>query len=77
MPKIGRMTDTQRAMADDLRKLYGGAMTLTQIGESIGVDSPHTARKWAADIPYCVINGRKKYLVGDVARKLGDCRVGV
>lgn len=77
MPKIGRMTDTQRALADDLRKLYGGAMTLAQISESIGASSPHTTRKWAADIPYCLINGRKKYLVRDVAQKLGDCRVEV
>lgn len=77
MPKIERMTDVQRVLADDLRKLYGGSMTLAQVGESIGANSPHTTRKWAADIPYCVINGRKKYLVGDVARKLGDCRVEV
>lgn len=77
MPKIGRMTDTQRALADDLRKQYGGAMTLTQVGESLGTNSPHTARKWTADIPYYLINGRKKYLVGDVARKLGDCRIEV
>lgn len=75
MPKITRATESQKYIADELRKIYGGALTLAQVKETIGAKSANTARAWVENIPYVVINGRKKWLTSDIAKKIDDARI--
>lgn len=75
MPKIQRATEQQKLFAEELRQLYGGALTLAQVGKTIGARSKDTQRAWTKDVPYVMINGRKKWLVSDVAKKICDSRV--
>lgn len=75
MPKIGRMPERQKQFADELRNTYGGMLTLKQVGEVIGITHPQTIKKFAQDIPAVDINGRKKWMAADVARKIESCRL--
>jgi len=75
MPKLTRAPESQKALADELRKLYGVCLTLVQVGDAIGAKSKDTTKKWLDDMPYATINGRKKWLVYDVAKKINDSRV--
>lgn len=76
MPKLTRLTDRERALADELQRTYGvSALTLVQVSKVIGVKSDNTARAWTRDLPYVMIGGRKKYMVSDVAKKIDSARV--
>ena len=75
MPKITRMSDAEQAKADELRRTYGaGMLTREQIGQELGLK--HTATgNWVKDVPLVEVNGRPKYQVSDVARKICANRV--
>ena len=75
MPKITRLTDAEREKADELRRTFGvGAMTQAQIGEELGIKETAT-HAWVRDVPHITVNGRPKYQVSDVARKIVASRV--
>ena len=75
MPKIGRMTDAEQAKADELRHTFGvGTLTQAQIGEELGLKETAT-HDWVRDVPHIMVNGRPKYQVSDVARKIIASRV--
>lgn len=69
MPRIG-MNRKEKERAEELRKRYGGMMTFQDVMFEIGVKHHLSGEKWVADVPCTVINGRKKWRVSDVARKL-------
>lgn len=68
MPKIG-MNLAAKEIAEELRKRYGGMMTLADIKEEKGFEHDKPARKWVEDLPCEIVNGRRKWRVSDVARK--------
>lgn len=75
MPRVKRpLTADGEAIAEEIRKEYGGMLTVEQVMRLIGV-SRNTAKKWLLDVPAVNINGRPKYMVSDLARKIDLCRL--
>ena len=72
MPKL-RQPQYVRDYADELRKLYGGMMTVTSIAEELGKVSRSTAFRFVQDIPAVIVNGKKRYKVTEVAKKILEC----
>lgn len=72
MPKVERATADEKELAAAIRGDHGGAfaLTLAQVGKVIGAKSPHTARAWVKSLFPREINGRRAFLVSDVAHKL-------
>lgn len=73
------MTDFQREKLEkreNLRRRYGGLMTLADLTHELGFCSPASARKWAGEIgiPSIIVNSRRKYDTDAVARCLVDRR---
>lgn len=75
MPKITRQTDGEKAMIKELRALYGGMMSVKDIGTEIG-RSRDAVQKWICDnhIDAIVIAGRKNYRTTDVALAIESAR---
>ena len=75
MPKITRMSDAEQAKADELRRTFGaGMLTREQVGQELGLKHA-AAGRWVKDVPHVMVNGRPKYQVSDVARKIIANRV--
>ena len=72
MPKL-RAPQYVREYADELRRNYGGMMTVTSIAEELGKVSRSTAFRFVQDIPAVIVNGKKRYKVTDVAKKILEC----
>lgn len=71
MPRVKRsLSPQEEETALEIRRFYGGMLDLTKIMELLGNVSRHTAEKWVADVDAININGRKKYLPADLARKI-------
>ena len=72
MPNCTRAAPGEKELAALLRDDNGGSfyLTLAQIGKAIGAKSPHTARDWVKTLVPRKKNGRKVWLVSDVAHKL-------
>lgn len=82
MPKTKRSAQrpaTERvALANELRQLYGGALSLQDLMETLGYKDPEAARRWVREnkLDAVVLNGgRKKWLVSDVARILDNSKI--
>ena len=60
----------QKAIEEDLRGRYGGMMTLKDIQQEITASHPYTAKAWLGDTPAVNVNNRKKWMVGDIAKKI-------
>ena len=59
----------------DLRKRYGGFMSLEDIGTEIGCRSRTTVMKTVRTIPAYTMTGKKRYDVADVAALIERSRV--
>lgn len=81
MPKVrtpnSRPPEARQRLTEELRKLYGGAMTLADVMEALGVKDSGTAKKWvkAEGLEAIEVNGRKKWLTSDVARALDNSKI--
>ena len=69
-----RIPEGQKNIAQELRELYGGCMTMKDVADELGVKHKNPTKKWLADISATVINGRKRWRVVDVAKKLYESR---
>ena len=74
MPRI-RGDPAVEARKADLRKLYGGFMTLSDISREIGCRSRTTAEKAVKTIPSYTMTGKKVYDIADVAMMIERSRV--
>lgn len=81
MPRVKRsLSPQEEETALEIRRYYGGMLDLTKIMELLGNVSRHTAEKWVTDVDAINVNGRKKYLPADLARKIeaqrarGECQ---
>lgn len=72
MPKVGRASPEEKELAAAIREDFGGAylLTLAQLGRVIGAKSPNTTREWTRTLVPREVNGRKAWLVSDVAHKI-------
>lgn len=78
MPKTGRATPEEKELAATIRGDFDGTfyLTLSQVGKVIGAKSPHTVREWLATLVPLWRNGRKVWLVSDVAHKMLNSKGG-
>lgn len=72
MPKITRASPDEKTMAEAIRTDFGGTfvLSLAQVGKVIGARSPNTTREWVTTLVPRWRNGRRVWLVSDVAEKL-------
>lgn len=75
MARLSKKTSPQAmVLADELRKKYGGMLNLTGVKQVLGVADDRTAKKFLEGVPHYDINGRARWMVTDVARKLDEAR---
>lgn len=71
MPKISKpLSQKIRITADYIRHDYGGMLSVTQVTKLLGMRNRKSADKWLADVDYININGRKRYMALDLAKKI-------
>lgn len=72
MPKVGKVSEEQKRLAEDIRKDFGGQHVISakQVGLVLGMKSHHTTAAWLLPLKPRDLNGRKGYLVLDVAGKI-------
>ena len=70
MPKIGKMPDEQREIADELRDQYGNMLMLKDIMDYMGIGHYNTIHKLVDGIPTVM----KKYNARDVAKRIYEVR---
>lgn len=75
MPKVKNpLTQAEEMTAKEIKKSYGGTLNLQNVMSFMGI-SRHTAERFVADMDYILVNGRKRYMATDLARKIESCRV--
>lgn len=67
-------TAEESKIKEELRSIYGGHMTLTDVAHELGMKHACTARGFVKDIPATRINNRLRWPTGEVARRLAQCR---
>lgn len=81
MPKVrtpnSRPPEARQRLTEELRKLYGGAMSLTDVMKTLGFKYSETAKKWVKSegLEAIEVNGRKRWLTSDVARALDNSKI--
>lgn len=68
MPKIIRQE--VKALAEELRKRYGGMMTIADTMKELGYKDRHSAERWLKDVRFTKLGVRKKWRVSDIAEKI-------
>ena len=48
--------------------------SLKEVGEIIGLKDFRAIERWLSDMEFTTINGRKKYFINDIARKLDNAK---
>lgn len=75
MARLPKKTSPQaEALAAEIRKDYGGMLNLSGVKQVLGVTDDRTAKKFLEGVPYYDVNGRARWMVTDVARKLDEAR---
>jgi len=76
MPKTRKLlSPAAEAIADEIRDNFGGMLTVQTMTKFFNCKDRRTAAKFLEDIPCYNINGRKQWMVSDVARKLDEVRL--
>lgn len=72
MPRVGKVSEEQKLLAEEIRKDFGGQHVLNtkQVGQVIGARSYNTITAWVLPLKPRIINGRKHYLALDIAGKI-------
>lgn len=76
MPKL-RRNAREIQIADDLRDVYGGMMGVEDIRQELGAKDRRTAEKFVDGLPLVKVNGRKKWRVYDVAKRIYEMEEAV
>lgn len=75
MPKLRSHDPAVEARKQDLRKRYGGLMTLNDVAAELRCKSRTTAIKAVSGIPAYAPTGTKLYDVADIAKLIEGSRV--
>lgn len=71
MPKVRLCVPSlQLQMENELRGRYGGMMQAKDVGAELGFKHHISWEKWLADVPYIIVNERKRWPVKNVAEKM-------
>jgi len=60
---------------DELRRTYGGMMTQEDVRTECGFNSRTSAAKFLSGIRSYEVNGRKRWRIADIAKRLADLEV--
>lgn len=75
MPRVKLMRNpAEDAIADEIRRNYGGMLSVNDLMRFLNVNDRRTAQKFVSDVPYYDVNGRRKWMASDVARKVAEVR---
>ena len=72
MPK-GRalgVPDKQRELENIIKEQFGNMLTAIDVGRFLGMKHHTAYENWLGDVKHYTVNGRKKYMAFDVAKKL-------
>ena len=72
--KVG-VPPEQLIIEEELRTRYGGMMSAAAVGRELGLCKAPSYTRWLDGLPYNEVNGRKKWSVRDIARKIFETRV--
>lgn len=75
MPKVGRMSERQREIVEILRRDYATLLTLADVGRIIGTTDQRTTKKYVEGLRTTDVNGRRKWLIDDIARRIYEHEV--
>ena len=65
-----RKSQEEKALAAELRTLYGGAMSATDVAREIGAKDYRTAQKWLDGISFLNVGRTRQYRTNEVARRI-------
>lgn len=75
MPRLKKsLSPEAQAIADDIRKSYGGMLSLSGVCQLLGVTDNRTAKKFLDGVPCFNVNGRERWMAADLARRLDEAR---
>ena len=74
MPKL-RRSAREEEIATEMRRFYGGMLCVEDVRKELGAKDRRTAEKFMDGIPPINVNGRKKWRVGDVAKRIHEQEV--
>lgn len=74
MPKLRSHNESVERRKTELRKLYGGFMSLEDVRRELGCRSRNTAAKAVGSLPAYKVTGQKKYDVSDIASLIEKSR---
>ncbi len=73
MPKVSLfVSQRQWEITEDLRRRYGGMMTRSDVMRELGLKHETPAAKWLEGVPAVAVNGRRRYRVSDIGKKIYD-----
>lgn len=76
MPRVKRMlTADEEFTAEQIKKDYGTMLDLASVMKYIGCRSVNTAKRFLSGVDSVEINGKRRYLAVDIARKVEAGRV--
>lgn len=72
MPKVRALgvPEMQRDLEDTIKLKFGNMLTAVDVGRFLGLEHHKSYEKWLKDVRVFVVNGRKRYMAADVAKKL-------
>ncbi|MBR2743474.1 MAG: hypothetical protein IKD89_07780 [Clostridia bacterium] len=68
------ISEEEARMREELRRMYGGHMTLTDVARELGMKYTYGARGFVKNLPATRVNNRLRWPTGAVARRLIECR---
>ena len=75
MPKLTIHDQAVKRRKEDLRRQYGGFITLTDISRELGCRNYRTVIKAVGSLPSYMMTGKKLYDIADVAMMIESSRV--
>ena len=71
MPRVRLgVPSKQRELENIIKEQFGNMLTAIDVGRFLGLKHQHSYEKWLSDVNSFCVNGRKRYMAADVAKKL-------
>lgn len=75
MPRLKKsLSPEAQTLAEEIRKNYGGMLSLASVCQLLGVTDNRTAKKFLIGVPTFNVNGRERWMAADIARRLDEAR---
>lgn len=76
MPKLRKpLTAQEESTAAEIKKDFGSLLTVNDVAKFLGCRSRNTAKQFLSDVDSIEINGKRRYMAVDIARKVEAGRV--